>query len=69
MCDARDLGPSLGQEDPQAEGMAPLQYLRLGNPVNSEAWRAALYGVTKSDITKWLTLSLLFGLRISTEIG
>ena len=39
----------LGQEDPLEEGMAPpLQYSCLENSKDRGAWRAAVYGVTKS---------------------
>ena len=27
----------------------PLQYSCLGNPINREAWRATIHGVTESD--------------------
>ena len=40
---------SLGWEDPLEEGHGnPLQYSCLENPMDIEAWRAAVYGVTKS---------------------
>ena len=40
---------SLGQEDPLEEEMAsPLQYSCLGNPMDREAWKATVHGVTKS---------------------
>ena len=40
---------SLGQEDPSpGEGNGnPLQYSCLGNPMEREAWQAAVHGVTK----------------------
>ena len=40
---------SLGQEDPLEEETGnPLQYSWLENPVDRGAWRAMVYGVTKS---------------------
>ena len=33
----------------------PLQYSRLGNPLDREGWWATVHGVAKeSDMTKWL---------------
>ena len=38
-----------GLERSPGEGNGnPLQYSCLGNPMNKEAWRAAVHGVTKS---------------------
>ena len=40
---------SLGWEDPPGEGNGnPLQYSCLENPMDRGAWRATVYGVTKS---------------------
>ena len=41
---------SLGQEDSPGEGNdSPLQYPCLGNPMDREAWRATVHGVTESQ--------------------
>ena len=44
---------SLGWEDPLEKEIGnPLLYSYLGNPMDSGAWRAAVYGVIKeSDMT------------------
>ena len=39
---------SLGQEDPPEEGMYPLQYPCLENPIDRGAWWAIVQRVTKS---------------------
>ena len=45
---------SLGWEDPLEDGMAlPLPYSCLGNPTDTGAWWAIVYGVAKS----WTRLS------------
>ena len=42
---------SLGGEDPLEQGMAtPLQSSCLENPMDRGAWRAAVHGVTKSQM-------------------
>ena len=44
---------SLGWEDPLGKEMAyPHHYSGLGNPMNRRAWRAAVHGVTESDMTE-----------------
>ena len=40
---------SLGWEDPLEKEIAQLQYYCLGNPMDREAWWAAIHGVTKSQ--------------------
>ena len=41
---------SLGQEDPPGEGNGkPIQYSHLENSVDRGAWRATIYGITKSQ--------------------
>ena len=44
---------SLGQEDPLRRDGFPLQYSSLKNSMNREAWRATVFGVSKS----WTQLS------------
>ena len=46
--DIRDAGSILGWEEPLEEGMAPLQYPCLENPMDRGAWRATVHGVAKS---------------------
>ena len=46
------LAQFLGQDDPLEKKMAyPLQYSCLGNPMDREAWQAAVQGVTKESDT------------------
>ena len=47
---AGDLGliPGLGRS-PGEGNSSPLQYCCLENPMDREAWRAAIHGVTKSQ--------------------
>ena len=41
---------TLGREDSPGEGNGnPLQYSRLENPIDGEAWWATVHGVTKSQ--------------------
>ena len=52
-CSAGDMGLIPGQEDSlEKENGNPLQYSCLGNPVNREAWWAAVHGVTKESCTR-----------------
>ena len=53
-CNAGDPGsiPGLGRSPGEGNGN-PLQYSYLENPVDRGAWRATVYGVTKS----WTRLS------------
>ena len=48
-CSAGDLGliPRLGRSPGEGTGN-PLQYCCLEDPMDSEAWRATVHGVTKS---------------------
>ena len=47
----RDTGSIPGWErSPGEENGAPIQYSCLVNPKDREAWRAAVYGVAKSQI-------------------
>ena len=50
-CHAEDLGsiPGLGRSPGEGNGY-PLQYSRLGNPMDRGVWRATVHGVTKSQI-------------------
>ena len=48
-CNVGDLGliPGLGRSPGEGNGY-PLQYSGLENPMDREAWRAMVHGVTKS---------------------
>ena len=48
-CNVGDLGliPGLGRSPGEGNGN-PLQYSCLEDPMDREAWRAAVHGVTKS---------------------
>ena len=46
----------VGEDSPGEENGNPLQYSCLENPMGREAWRAAVHGVTKSDMTKHSTV-------------
>jgi len=53
---ARDAGevgliPGLGRSPGGGNGNS-LQYSCLGNPMDRGAWRATVYGIPKSDLTK-----------------
>ena len=49
-CNAGDLGSIPGSGRSPGEGNGnPLQYSCLENPMDREAWRAAVHGVTKSQ--------------------
>ena len=51
---------SLGPEDPLEEGMAThSSILAWRIPMDREAWRAAVHGVTESHVTKHNTALLL----------
>ena len=53
--DIKDMGSIPGSGRPPGEGEDnPLQYSCLQNPVNREAWRARVHGVTESDMTEGL---------------
>ena len=52
--DARDTEiwvQSLGQDSFRGGSGNPLRYSCLGNPMDREAWRAAVHGVTKESDT------------------
>ena len=51
-CNAGDPGLISGSRRSPGEGNGnPLQYSCLKNPVDIEAWRATVHGVTESDRT------------------
>ena len=52
-CNAGDPGliPELGRCPGEGNGY-PLQYSYLVNPMNREAWQAAVYAVAESDMTE-----------------
>ena len=56
---------SLGRENSPGEGNGnPLQYSRLGNPMDRGAWWTIAHGVAKSrtQLSEWTTTNNLFGL-------
>ena len=56
-CNAGEPGsvPGWGRSPGEGNGY-PLQYCCLENPMDKGAWWASDPGVTKSDMTEWLTL-------------
>ena len=51
--DTRDMGSIPGSErSPRGGNGNPLQYSSLENPMDREAWRATVYRVAESDMTK-----------------
>ena len=58
-CNVGDLGLIPGLERSPREGIGnPLQYPCLEYSTDRGAWRATVHGVTESDMTEQLTLSL-----------
>ena len=51
----RGLIPGSGRSLGEGSGN-PLQYSCLGNPMDRGAWRAAVHGVTESDMTDLLSM-------------
>ena len=58
-CNVGDLGSLPGSGRFPREGLGnPLQYSCLENSMDRGAWQATIHGVTESDMTEQLTLSL-----------
>ena len=53
-CNAEDvcLIPESGRSPGEGNGN-PLQYSRLGNPMDNGAWQATVHGVSKESDTIW----------------
>ena len=61
-CNAGDLGSTPGSGRSPGEGTSnPLQYSYLEKPMDSEAWRATIHGVTKSQtqLSDWAGTQLI----------
>ena len=60
-CNVEDPGsiPGLGRSSGERNGN-PLQYSCLENPMDRGVWWATVHGVTESDRTEQLTLSLSY---------
>ena len=58
---AEDTGlvPGLRRSPGEGNGNTP-QYCCLGNPIDREAWQAAVHGVTKSRTSYFYTENLVF---------
>ena len=65
-CNAKDLGsvPGSGRSPGEENGYS-LQYSYLENSMDRGAWLAIVHGVTESDTTVQLTLTLSPGLDFS----
>ena len=63
-CNEGDPGsiPGLGRSAGGGNS-SPLQYSCLGSHMDRGAWRATVYGVTKSDMTEQLTVHIRFYLQ------
>ena len=68
-CNAGDPGliPGSGRYPGEGNGY-PLQFSCLENPMGRGAWQATAHGVTKSDKTERLTLSLSLSIILTYEI-
>ena len=70
-CSARDLGsiPGLGRSPGEGNGN-PLQYFCLGNPMGRGAWwpTVSSWGQKESDMTEWLTPSLLVNEKVLLKL-
>ena len=57
--DIRDVGSVPGSRRSPGGHGNPLQYSHLENPMDREAWRATVHGVTKSRtrLSNWLTVT------------
>ena len=51
----------LGWQYPGGGHGNPLQYSCLENPMDRGAWRGTVHGVSESDVTKWLSIAILYG--------
>jgi len=61
-----DSTPGSGRS-PGEENGSPLQYSCLDNSTDRGAWRATVHGVTESDTTEQLTLSMKYRIKNNRE--